>query len=381
MSGVTETGFDRRTITQITDEVKAELRTNVSPKLVLDESTPDGNIVAIVCGKLGEAWEAIEGAYHAFDPDGAIGEGLVSLAELTGTRRRLLGTGIVLTTCVFANAGPFDAGALVAHVAGDPTNRWHNRDAIGTVNGATSVTFVSERSGSLAIATAGTLTVIAQSVIGWTSITNPSDATPGTDLETIEALRARRRVELAGNGSASLRAIVAAVSRVTGVLFAVGEENKTEFPTYTGIPGHSFQITIYGPGVSGGDVARAIGEARSGGFKSHGFSTAEYVDADGVTQSERWSTATTVPLTIACTVESANGVAEADVKQAILDAHRLGIGIDAAYGLFAGAPYTVPGVDLVTAFTLNGGTVNLAIGPTGIATLALGSITVTGDVT
>ena len=41
----------------------------------------------------------------------------------------------------------------------------------------------------LRVAPAGTLTVIASPVDGWNSITNATDATSGTDIEDIEALR------------------------------------------------------------------------------------------------------------------------------------------------------------------------------------------------
>lgn len=401
MAGVTNIGFDRKTFETIRDEIKAELRRTIDARLVIDDTTALGNLVDTISNQLALNWEVLEEAYYAFDPDNATGNTMVSLAALTGTNRRAPTQGIVSTTVNLDGGLTVLAGDLIAHEDAAPDNRWENRDPITTPAGAAanySAIFVSQEFGSAATVGAGDLTEIAETYIGWNSITNATAATPGEDEESIEALRERRTTELASTGSATLKAVEADVSVVDEVLDVVGFENTSSTPTTT-IPAHGIRIVIWDgstPAASDDAVAQAIHDSRSGGIPTGGSESGSATAYDGSTYTENFDRATEKEVEIECEIDSASTVAAADVKQAILSAFgvvntaltdsRKDIGADVIHARLQAAPFSVTGVDDVVSFEIRFsggmlGAANLQVDVDEIATLAVGDITVTGDVT
>jgi uncharacterized phage protein gp47/JayE len=394
MSGVVATGFDRKTYEEISDEIKAELKRSIDPRLVLTNDTALGQIVDTCSNQLALAWEVLEECYHAFDPDNATGQRMVALAELTGTTRKAPTQGVVPVT-VNLDAGTYAANTLIAHEDGNADNRWYNLNEIVSTGGNVAATFVSEAFGSNTEVASGKLTEIAETVVGWNSVTNTSDATPGDDEETIEELRIRREDELAAAGSATLRAIVAEVSAIDNVQDVVGFENTSDI-TVGVIGPHGIRIVVWDDAsAADDDIAQAILDGRAAGIKSYGAESGTATDYDGSLKTEAFDRADELTVQINCVVSSATGVAAADVKQALLsgfgtvndaqDASRKEIGQDVIYNALVSAPFTVDGVDDTTTFQIRftgdaWGTSNLTVDTDEIATLALADITVTGDV-
>lgn len=375
MSGVTETGFDRATVAEITDLAKALIHARIDENLALDETTPEGNIVTIACGKIGEAWEAIEAAYNALDPDGATGDAMVSLAELTGTRRRTDSRATVLTSCTLA-AGTYAAQSLVAAPTAAPTNRWRNINEVVATGGAINVAFEAEQIGSLPSVAAGQL-AIAETVVGWTAVSNAADSTPGFDLESIEALRARRRREVRTAGSSTLGSIVSAVSQVAGVIDVTGEEN-TIHTTVDSIPGHGIRINVWdGVAEAANDsaIAQAILSKLAGATPTAvpGGESVTLTTEDGriVSIGFARTPAVTPTVVVVCT-----GGDEAAIKAAVAAAHEQVIGADIEFFRVAAAPFSVPGVTGVTSVTIAGGTANIAIGARQVGLITAANVSV-----
>jgi hypothetical protein len=89
--------------------------------------------------------------------------------------------GLVTVTLGLLDAQSFAPGTLVAHVIGEPLNRWRNRSLVRTNHHqyVVSAEFESELFGPAARAEAGTLTTIVDQIDEWTDIINPASATPG----------------------------------------------------------------------------------------------------------------------------------------------------------------------------------------------------------
>jgi uncharacterized phage protein gp47/JayE len=388
MSGITTTGFQRKILDEILTDIATQQRARISSSLDVSERTVVGNLNAIFADHISQAWEVLEEAYSAFDPDNASDDRLVALALLSGVERQDAQTGLVTATVVtgaaFTGAA---AGGLVAHVVDEPENRWVNRDAVAAGAGTRSVVFESEEAGAGAIAAAATLTVIAGPVSGWTSITNPADATSGTDQETIEDLRARREASLALAGSGTVDAIRADVLAVDGVEQVKVNENTTD-ATVGGIPPHAFEVIVWdgSPGAAlDDDLAQAIYDTRPAGIVAHGSLTGNAVTSDGQVVAVAFSRATEVPIYAVVEIESALGVAIADVKAAIAAAMPTLVGGDVVYNRMSGSVFNVDGVDNFVSFTVGiapspVGTSNIAITDAQIATLDLTNISVSGDV-
>lgn len=234
---ITATGFEPETQAEIVEAVEAELRSKISAKLDLSERTVLGSVVQILCARFASLQDLLVEAYHAFDPDAASDDRLRSLAILTGVPPRGATKGLVDVTLDLDASLSFAAGDLVAHVIDEPENRWVNRDAVtSTTAGDYPAVFESESAGADSTAAAGTLTIIADGgQSGWNAITNPDDATAGTDIESTEALRLRRELSVASGGSRTRNAIRAKLIAIDGVLSAEVFENVTNSTDGNGI--------------------------------------------------------------------------------------------------------------------------------------------------
>lgn len=385
--GLTETGFERPIQDEIAAAIAADQRGTISAQLDVSESTVIGNLNNIVADQLAQAWEALEEAYNGHDPANATGDRLVALALLTGTERRGAQQGSVTVTCTLAASKSYAPGDLVVHALNDPTNRWENRDLVETTTSDDyDVVFLSEISGSDAVAAAGTLTVIAEPIDGFSAATNDEDATPGRDIEEIEDLRARREAELALGGSGTVDAIRAEVMQVDGVIECLVEENTSDVAVGALTP-HSLRVVVWDgdPGaVANNDIAQVILDSGPAGIPAVGTLTGNAVRADGTVVTRNFERADVVDIYVSADIVSAAGVSAADVKAAIAAAMPTKIGGDVIYNRISAAVF-ITGVDDFTALTIGttpapAGTSNISISNTQIAQLDLSNVILTGDV-
>lgn len=381
---LTATGFQRRTRAEIVEALEESLRSRISDKLDLTERTVLGNLVQI-CAEHFDQFEALlEEAYASFDVDSASDDRLVALSLLTGTPRRGATKGLVDVTLTtggtFAGAAP---GELVATVTNEASNRWVNRDDVPAGTGPHSAVFEAETAGAAGIAPAGTLTVIADGgATGWTAITNADDATPGTDIESIEDLRLRRELSVAAGGSRTRNAIRAKLVAVDGVLSAEVFENVTSSTDGNGIPPHAIRAVVWDgspAAADDNDIAQAIWDHKAEGILSDGGES-------GIAQDEVLGPVTVaferaVEETPAVVVDIASetGVAIEDIEQAIIDAWPTRVGEPVIYNRIAAALFRVAGVDDWNTLTIDGGTADLPGAVSSIYTISPGAITVTGD--
>lgn len=389
MAGLTTEGFERALQDEISAEIGSDVHGNISAQLEISEATVIGNLVAIFSDHLAQAWELLEEATNGLDPENATDSRLVSIALLTGVTRRGQTKGLVTATVNLDASKTFAPGALIAHAVNEPSNRWVNRDTItSTTAGNYSAVFEAEVAGPASSAAAGTLTVIAGSVSGWNSITNAVATTPGSDVESIEDLRARREASLALAGSGTVDAIRADLLQVPGVLQVLVEENTTDATAGTLSP-HSFRAVVWDGSpatASNNAIAQAIHGSRPVGIKDLGSVSGTAIKADGITTTVAFQRATAVPIFIDVSIVSAKGVTIADVRAAILaEMSGLGVGDDVKINRILASVFTVDGVDDTNFVEIGitaapSGTANIVIGSTEIATFNSANIVVTGNV-
>jgi uncharacterized phage protein gp47/JayE len=383
--GITATGYQRRTLDEILISIQDRLRSGISLKLDLSERAVLGNTSNIDADQIDQLEQLIEEAYNAFDPDNASDDRFVALSLLTGVPRRGAQKGRVTVTLNLDASQSYAPGDLAAHVVDEPTNRWLNRDAVtSTVSGNYSAVFESELAGSAAIAEAGTLTVIATPVSGWNSVTNVAAATAGLDIEQIAALRIRREQALSVGGSRTRGAIRSKLLRVPGVLSAEVFENTSNATDSNGVAPHNIRPVIWdgSPAAAGDDaIAQAIWDHKAEGILSQGTATGTAQDAVLGPVTVLFDRATTSTVTVTVGIQSATGVATADVKAAILAAMPTRVGQEVTFNKLAASVFSVPGVDNRTSFTVNAGSSDLPAVQNLIYLLTGDTIVVTGDVT
>lgn len=280
MAGLTLTGFDRKTVEAIFAEIVADLQAKISPALNTEAASLIGNFVGIFASKLGEAWEVLEAVYRAGDRNGASGDPLDAIGALIGVPREAATKSTVLANVNVGAAFSQAPGTMVASVSGNPSARFVNVDTVASVGGGTltGIRFEAESTGPTE-APSGTLTVIANPVSGWNSITNPLDADIGKLIESDQAYRLRQIAELARVGSTTVDAIRADTLAVDGVESVTVLENDTDTTNGDGLTPHSVEAIVLGG--TDADVARAIFESKAGGIKAGGTDSESVTDSQG----------------------------------------------------------------------------------------------------
>ena len=389
--GLLTTGFAPKTLAVILAEIDAEQRASAALATDFDASAESvlGQLNGIVAAKLTELWELGEAVYNARNPRGASYSTLDNTAALTGVTR-LPATKGTTTLSVTLNAGVTLPVGSIAHVAGQPGNRWVTT-SVGTNPGGSPATvqaYAEAETAGRYIANAGTITTIAVPVSGWTAVTNASDAMYGRSLESDTALRARRERVIRAGGSSPLDAVRAALFAVPGVTQVTATENGTSAVS-GGMEPHS--ITAIVTGGTDQDVGNALWAAKGGGIYTNGNTPVNVVDDGGRTHTVRFNRPTTINVYIGVTIERDVATYEGDdaVKAAIVAIGEDFVGgTNVRLSAVTRAVLAVPGVVDVTRVVIgraSGASMvasNLLISTSEIADLDAGRITVTvGDVT
>lgn len=317
--GVTATGFNRKTVEVIRAEIKAALLAQISTELDLEDESPLGNVVGIFGSHAAELWEVLEEVYNSQYPASASGFSLRAIGSITGTVGRDP-TPSTVTATVNVDAGTYAIGDLIAHTVGDPNARFFNSAPVvnagpGAAN--VNVAFESEETGPVR-ANAGTLTVIAETVTGWNSVTNAADAVLGLGPETDAEFRVRREQERAAQGSTTPDAIKADILSVAGVTSCKVLFNDTDATDGDGLPPHSVEILV--TGGTNADIANALWLSKPVGIQSYGSTSQVIQDSEGNDQTVNFSRPTSYVLEMAFTVTvGPNYAGDTALKQALAD--------------------------------------------------------------
>lgn len=369
--GETATGFRRKTFSEITSDIREKMRKRIDTRLALDELDWVGNAVDVFGDELDLAWQALEVARNGFDPAKAEASLMVALSALTGTQRLEPSFGLCQCTLGLAAGKTFQPGDLIAHVQGDPDNRWRNRDVVTSTDADDypNIVFKAEAAGRF-VALAGTLTVIAATKSGWLSITNPNDAEPGRELEEIDDLRVRREEDLESQASGSAPGIKAAVLDVEGVVSCKVLVNDTEFDTPQ-LPKHSIRVILFDGLTEEADddeIAQAILEIKGGATTTVGSSSGTATDANGDPVTVFFDRATQVPVYVAGELEVLQGAdaeaVESDAKLAIIAGGPIDVAERAVFERIKSRCFSVDGVTDVLDFAIG-----LSETPTGTSNL------------
>ena len=358
MSGVTPTGFDKKTLDEILTEIEDAERANLDASLNLQAPSVFATFNGIYAERLEELWDIAEAVYNAQYPDSANDASLDQVSSITGATRLAATKSTVNLTLGGTPATLLTAGRVVSVVG---TGDRFVLLADATIGGGGTVTadFESEEFGPIA-APSGTLTVIETPVTGWDTATNPLDATLGRTIESDPAFRARRLQLLQNAGSATLEGIRSNVRVVDDVLQAFVFENTTLLVDADGLPGKSFEVVIEG-GVDA-DIAESIFLSKPVGIESFGTTTVAVIDSQGFSHDIEFSRPVTIDIWIELTVKInalVYGGGSIPAGDALVEAALVALGDQSQIGqdvvalLFKCSPLeSVAGVLDVTAFAI-----------------------------
>ena len=358
--GLTLTGFNPKTFTDIRDEIEASFRQNFGANVDLTPQSVLGQVVGVMADQFAELWEVAQAVDSGFDPNAAEGEALDALAAITGTFRnpplpsevtlQLTGTpgtvvvagreastsdtgerfgtddNVTITAAAaWAGTTAYDVGDRVTNsgniyqctVAGtsaasggpsgfdtaivDGTVTW---TFVGIGTGIGEVLAKSLNTGPI-VGTARSITVIETPVSGWVGVTNLGSAQLGSDLENDTQLRLRRAQELGASATATIEAIIAAVGAVPGVTLRRVFENADTIVDPSGLPPHSFEVVV--EGGEDEDLADAIFEMKPAGITAFGTTIVTVTDSQGIDHDIGFSRPTDVDVWVDVTVETGDG--------------------------------------------------------------------------
>lgn len=321
MAGVTSSGFEGKTVADLTADLNDSARGVYGASANVDPRSRLGQLIGLFALALSETWELAEVIAAAFDPMGASGVLLDNLSALTGTVRKVatkstatlyaigtagtvlpagrrasvtgtstafetLASGTIAAATAWAASTVYSAGAVRAasgslwRAMTSGTSSTTAPNGVGPlfVDGTVTWRLLGAGSAYAEIAAeatvtgplqgfTGAITTIDTPVAGWALVTNATDAIPGRNLETDAELRVRRARDVAGIGSSPLGAVQAAISNLAGVSFAALFENATDATVGT-IGPHGLELL-----VEGGDdatIAQKLLDSKAGGIATFG---------------------------------------------------------------------------------------------------------------
>lgn len=223
MADVTAQGYSLKVQNDWFNE-EQQLYLDIDPAWNLDPSTPDGLKMAHDAEIFGALDETLQAAYNSKDPNKAVGIDLDTICSLTGTSRSD-GTPSNVSVTLTGTAGTFIlAGKRIESTANG--SRWTLDEAV-TLTGGTATTTATCVVNGPTQADVGTLTNIVDIVGGWSGVTNPTVATPGTDQQLDSSLRIERATSVGRPGNNQIDSAYGEVFAVPGVRRVKIYENDT----------------------------------------------------------------------------------------------------------------------------------------------------------
>jgi hypothetical protein len=345
--GVTSSGFVKKTLMVIRDQILDFWKANISATVDTSEDGLEYQLASSFSEQLAEAWDAQEAEYASRDPAQAEGQALDDLLHLRGVYRRPA-TQSLVTATVNLDAGTYAAGDLVASVAGDPTARFANDVDVVSTGVDQDVLFRSETDGPVH-ANAHTLS-ISNSVSGWNSIDNASDAVLGLSPETDVEYYTRSEQEFGSEQSATADAVRSAVLALAGVTYARVYVNDDPTTDANGVLGNAVEAVVLGGDSAA--IRSAILATKAAGIRAVGSSSGTVSDSQGNVYALNFTRPTQVqPYVWIYPVYDPNTYpGDVAVKQFVLDwaDANLSVGIDVTIAALVWLVRGLPGVYDVT---------------------------------
>lgn len=302
-------------------DVIAEWRNAFGQDLRVSADTPQG--VLITAETLARRYVVENNAALAnqINPDLAGGVFLDALCALMGLERRAASYTRVPGAVLTGRPGTLvPQGVRVRSAAGD---LFHTSTGVQLgADGTAAIDLLAEEPGPVA-APAGSITAIVDPVLGWETVTNPTDGEPGTAEQSDASLRDQRRRTLALQGISTPEAVVSAVAALPNVRSLQFRENTSPATVLVdGVSMVAHSVWVCVDGGSNDDVARALLENKTAGAGWNGATAVNVTDEwSGQVYPVRFDRPVEIPVLVRVTVRQGLSVVDplAVVRQAVID--------------------------------------------------------------
>lgn len=282
----------------------------------LEPDSKDGQMISLLALAVHDANNTAIAVYNGFSPATGMGNGLSSNVKINGIARKsatsstvdLLLGGTPGTTIV--NGSVKDANGV---------NWLLPASAVIGIDNTAIVTASCAISGAVA-ALAGTITTINTPTRGWTTVTNPTAATPGVAAETDAELRVRQAQSVALPALTSFDALDGALANVAGVTRHKLYENDKGSEDENGLPPHSLSAIVDGGDVTA--IAQTLRGKKGQGVGTWGTTSVTVPDKYGNPHVISFSRSIDVPVFVTLELKPFSGYTSQigeQIKQAVAD--------------------------------------------------------------
>ena len=299
-----ENGLQTSTAPELLQELQTEFKAIYGEDVLLDSSTPDGQWLNILVQKGVDVRGLLSQLYNSFNPNNTQGTLLDQRCAINNVFRKA-GTFTTVTINVVTDRAltlqglddnynnPEATGFTVQDNEG---NRFILANTTSLSEGSNSLLFRAENLGKV-IVLPNTITTPVTIVLGVVSVNNPTTANAiGSEEESDEELKLRRRQSVAISSFGYLNGLQAALLQLDGVTDAKVYENYTSSTDANGTPAHCIWVVMDGGAVS--DIAETIYSKKSVGANMRGNITYTIVTPAQTQFVAKWDNATVSPLYI-----------------------------------------------------------------------------------
>lgn len=257
---IDENGLHIPPYTDIRDYLIDQMKVIFGDDIYIDIDTMDYQQISIFAKKIYDTNSLLQLVYNNRTPITSVGVGLDNLAVFGNIKRKPATSSTVQLTLTGVAGSVINNGE-----ASDGTNFWELPPTVTIPdNGTIIVEATSKEPGNIQ-ALPNTINQIITPVYGWYSVTNNYSASPGVDIESDAALRARFSLGTQMTSDTVFDGIIGRVYSVSGVTRCRGYENDTGQESTesvpgggvpSGLPAHS--ITLVVEGGEDASIASAI---------------------------------------------------------------------------------------------------------------------------
>lgn len=375
MAQITSTGIEVDTFETLLARYETRLRalTGIPTLDVRDPAGWIANVALPLLEQIASIHELAAIIYNAPDPRRSTDQSYAIVAALRGVTRKEATVGKhVGVTSVFSAlvSGSVLRGSIRFHPTGQPENVWINSHSVViTAPGSYAIACESEETGSSKTLIAAAAITILDGPVQLSSITVPTTATAGTNLETENVWRNRSDQAIRDEQTK----LGAALEAIAGVVAA----RVVESPGFVRVI-----VDDNGGSVANNVIAAAILETKAEGVITTGILSGTAVDSEGVTVLVLFDRVTVLRAYSLITVKAPAGTSTSAVKAAMRAAQPKQSGDPLVWSKLNAAAALVVGVIDVTSLTIGfaaapSGATNLLAAANARIDLALADITVT----
>ncbi len=331
MSYFDNTGFHKDSLADIKARLEAGARAIFGDDIDLDPESPDGQYIAFLAGQFADGHNLAEKIYNSIRPSEATGDALTGLMQINGINRQAGEPSVATLTLTGTPGTPVKAGSLVAHKSESGVVFQTTTDERIAANGTATASAVSTVNGAIA-AEEGTLTRILTVTSGWSGVTNPSPAIPGSVIESDPTARVRRQKSVALASQGLVDGLEGALLLINTPANPVKHAKLYENPlgqnrefTFGGsvthtMPPHSIWAVV--DGGADDEIANTLWVRRALGCTMKGEQLASVTDRHGEAHVMRWDRPVDRPVYVRVTLTMSGSLTDelvAAVRTAIFN--------------------------------------------------------------